>query len=284
MIKRDWDRLKKELENGIYKMIRLVQILPDGEARVIITYNKFTKAGELINRFNYIRNKVDTGQLTPGDYELHLRVSPTNNTMVDVLKFSIKPKSVVLSDTIVDKTSEQETEEMNSVDFDDYVNLIKANADLKATNNYLIQELEFYKRELKFYQDNRSNTPATLQDAPQEKSTAEIITNTIGDAFASAVPIMEKYFDMQSRRLDLEEKKISENPKPKTLKKKMGKSIEEIAEKTADELYELEQTNPEEFDRRLDVLEERNPELYEMVCEILGIEVDEEDEGEGEQE
>lgn len=281
MNRRDWDKLKKDLENGIYKMIRLVQIFPDGEPRVIITYNKFTKTGELINRFNYIRNKVDSGQLPPGDYELNLRVSPTNNTMVDILKFSIKPKSVVLNDnTIVDKTSEQETEEMNNVDFDDYVNLIKENAELKATNTYLIQELEFYKRELKFYQDNRSNTPATLQDAPQEKSMAEIITNTLGDTFASAVPILDKYFDLQTRRLDLEEKKITTNTPQKSKPKKMAKSIEEIAELTADELYDLEESDPDEFNRRLDDLEIKNPELYDMVCEILGIEIEEEEDQE----
>lgn len=286
MNRRDWDKLKKDLENGIYKMIRLVQIFPDGEPRVIITYNKFTKTGELINRFNYIRNKVDSGQLPPGDYELNLRVSPTNNTMVDILKFSIKPKSVVLNDnTIVDKTSEQETEDMNNVDFDDYVALIKANAELKATNTYLIQELEFYKRELKFYQDNRSsNMPATLQDAPQEKSVAEIITNTLGDTFASAVPILDKYFDLQTRRLDLEEKKITTNTPTKPKAKKMAKSIEEIAELTADELYDLEESDPDEFNRRLDDLEAKNPELYDMVCEILGIEIEEEEDQEEEQE
>jgi len=282
MKQRDWDKLKKELQAGTWKMIRLVELLPDNETHIVVPFNSASKPDEVLTRLAYIKKKVDNG-LPAGDYQIECRVTPTNARLVDVFPFTIKPKQITLRDDVEDKTKEQIEDMPNNVDFDDYVDLIKENAELKAQNSVLIQEVNFYKKELDLYRQNKTH-PSLQENAP-EKSTTEIIVSTIGEGFASAVPIIQEMFNLQHRKLDIEEKKLTNTKKPNA-KKTMGKkqTIEERAQEIADELYNIEEENPDEFDRRLDELEEKDASLYELVCEILGIEEEEEeDEEEGEE-
>lgn len=279
MTKRDWDKIDKGIKSGMYKLVRLVKITDESNPEITVPFNKITgQSGGALERFEYIRSKID--QLKPGHYQIQCRLSPNNQGITDCYDIVIKTRDVTLTNGIEDHTNKQE--EMSTVDFEDYVRLIKENASLTAMNTMLETEKEFYKKEYLSLRDAGVTKSTGLNDSGEkEKGTMEIVASTLENCFAGAMPILQEHFNIQREKIDLQKQQLSsgriKTNKTMGVKKKL-KTIEELAEEKADELYEISETDPEEFENQLDELEANDNELYQLVCEILEIEESEEEE------
>lgn len=278
MRKKDWENIEEKIKTGIYKLVRLVK-MNGNESVVIVGYNKITH--NPIDRLNYIKSKQN--DLEAGEYLVQCRVSPTNHELVDSFKLIIKPRTILINGSDVEDKTNEQTTMANDIDLDDYIKAIKEAEQLKATNIYLMREIEYYQRELQALRDNKA--VGLSDNSENSKSTAEIITSAIGDSLSAFLPIADRYFGLQEKKIELEGRKIESGKKSTVVKSKKlmaKKTIEQEAEEIALKLEELEETNPEEFNNKLDEMEENDPELYDMVCSILGIEEETEQSEEGE--
>ncbi len=282
MTRKDWNKIEDNIKTGLYKLVRLVEVTDDGKTRTVINNNKITGNGAM-DRLAYIKSKVDS--LPPGKYNVECRISPTNHTIVDSYPLEIKERNIVLTNGVEDHTKNQE--EMNTVDFDDYVRLIKENASLTAMNTMLETEKEFYKKEYFSLRDSGVTKHSGLSDeGEKEKTGFEIAATTLENCMTGLLPVLQEHFSVQREKIDLQKKQLSagQTKKIKPMGKKKLKSVEEIAQDKADELYELSLEDEDAFNDQLDELEESDPEIYQLVCEILEIEEEEQEEEEEEEE
>lgn len=284
MTVKDWNKITRNISNGTYKMVRLARINKGSKDDILVSFNKVTsKTTEAIDRLNYIKSKI--GDLEPGHYQVQCRVSPSNNSIQDCFNLIIEEKKMIQINAngngehkVLDKTAEQ-VETMN-IDFKDYINAVTEAAELRAINAQLVIERDMYKKLLE--NGGGVQVRQLADEAPKEKSVTEIITSSLGDSMASLLPVAEQYFGLQQRKLDIEEKKLNLASKGNMVKKIKKRDLQAEAEDLEEELRTLCDNDPDEYNAYLDELEEEDPELYEMVCSVLGIEEEEEEEEEEE--
>lgn len=275
---RDWETIKKNIEDGVFKLIRLVKIIGGDQREIIVPFNNLKGEGnKALERFLFIKSEIDSGRLQSGTYQIECRLTATNQGITKVYKFEIKEKN--LPDVNVqDHTNKQDIEyEESMVDQDKYLKAVEEKYRLQAMVDVLTVERDFYK---KLWFENGSKVQHPLADAPQEKTLADNITETVKETIPSLFNLAEQFFDMKRQERELKEKELNfsnDKVKIKRNTNTMGKSIEQQAQELA---QELEQLNDDELDIRLDEMEANKPELYELVCEILGIDFDDEQENE----
>lgn len=271
MTRKQYNEIKGRIENGTYKMVRLC----NGKGEVIISYNKVsTKDNKFVlERFEYIKLKIDK-DLEPGEYQVQCKVTPNNNKLVDVYKIVKTESTAIIINDVEDKTNEQE-EDMSGVDIKEHIKIIKENAENKALIKFLEMERDHYQ---KLYNSLAKTNPALSDGNPAEttESTAKIVTTGVTDALAGMMGLAEKWFEQGNKKLELEEKKLTSgkvkiNKTMNTTKKKF-KTIEQQAEEVADAMQELYEANPDQYEEEMDSMQDNNPELYELVCSILGVE------------
>lgn len=271
----DWIKIKKMVEAGTYKMVRLCKVDPDGSMKPIIAYNKVTsKKLECLDRLEFIKSRISS--LPVGLYQVQCKVSPTNHALVDVYDLEIKDKQVIHinangSHQVIDKTSEQE-DMGHQIDFHDHIKLIEDNAELRAQVNQLTVERDMWKQ---MYQD--APTQPALSEGPveKEKTIAEIGIQALSENVSVILPALaEQFFGLKNRQLDLEEKKLMSNQNQRPVKrlplrKAQERDLDAEAEQMADALDQIQ--DDEEFNQQLDELEQADPDLYNKVGDLLGL-------------
>jgi hypothetical protein len=79
--------IREGLESGVYKTLRLLKILPDGNPEVLVGYNKVSDTDNIVSKLDFIIKKFKT--LSPGTYELQVKSSFGNGAMVEKHRFTI---------------------------------------------------------------------------------------------------------------------------------------------------------------------------------------------------
>lgn len=262
--------IKKNIDAGHYKLVRLVQEVEGQKLpEVIIEYNSVAGDSKKLasERLDFIRAKCNKF-LPAGDYIVQCRLSKQNKSTVDQYNVTVT-RTVVLTNTVEDKTKEQTTE-MEPIHLEDHIKLIHENARLTA----LITQLQF---ENEWYKKHGGATPTTLADGspvPKEKSGEEMLTNVLSEALPGLMNLGDRYFGLEEKKLTLEDNRIKSGLVRKGKMKKVVKK-KTFEQEAQEEAAYMDKLQGEEFDIAMDELEEEDPELYDAVCEILGIEEEE---------
>jgi hypothetical protein len=274
--RKSFDKVEKGIKAGAYKVIRLLKKEAGKEDQTVFPWNKI---GSVEERFAYIKLKLD--ELPTGEYEIECRTSHTAG-IPQRYPIEIKDKQYISFTHSKDelkklKPDQPETPEImaNEVDFDDYVSLIKEVEKLKAQNAVLLTQLEMER-------NNKS-----LNDAPPGAGVMAVIN----DHLPLAMNILDKFLSQRDKQLDLKDRELSleENGRSGHGKKKV-KRIKQMAENnkevTREEILEsfqaLSESDEAAFENELNALEQKDPELYDYICEEMGLFDDGEEEEETE--
>jgi hypothetical protein len=269
-IKKTCEKVKKGIDEGVYKMVRLLQRQKQGSKfvdNVIITCNKMGKEHAL-SRLKHIELEL-VNDLPPGRYIIQAYTGSTQSSMkknfeVDktapIRILESKAGSENKSETVHDYTHHQE-EPMTT---EEYRKLIQENADLRADNRMLLFEIDSLKREI-----NRLDS-GSLNDSGN--AFAPVI-ETLKEYAPGIIGLAEKYLDNKDREISLKERSINKVPLKKTSMPK-----KDPREEMVDYIDELLDSNPEKANEELDKLEESNLELYNYVVDELGLSEEETEE------
>jgi len=272
--------IRKAIEAGTYKLVRLVEVTEKGNS-IVIPYNGVGRSetgGQqqaALDRLEFIRMKC-TKALKPGNYIVECRISNQNKNIVE--HYEVLIEGVTVINNTIDKTNEQVTD-MN-IDYYEHIKLIQENAELKAQ----ITQLQFENSWIK----EHGVKVATLSDGspvPAVKDGNQMLADVFSETLPALVNMGDRMFGIKERQLDIEEKKLSSGMIKKTSNKNGMQKITRKKEPTFEEIAQeeasyMEQLNPEEFDKEMDILQEEDPELYDRVCEILEIDFEEEEDQE----
>jgi hypothetical protein len=273
MTSKTYYEIKKNIDSGNYKLVRLVQEVEGQKLpEVIIEYNSVAgDSKKLANeRLDFIRTKCNKF-LPAGEYIVQCRMSKQNKSTIDQYNVTVT-RAVVLTNNVEDKTKEQTTE-MESIHLDEHIKLIHENARLTA----LITQLQF---ENEWYKKHGGSNPTTLADGspiPKEKTGEELLSNVLSEALPGIMNLGDRYFGLEEKRLSLENNRIKSGLVKKGGMKKIVKK-KTFEQQAQEEAAYMDKLQGDRFDREMDELEQDDPELYDAVCEILGIEEEEEEE------
>jgi hypothetical protein len=265
-------KVKRGIDEGIYKAIRLVRINENGSRDVVVPFSRATHTNELKPRFELIRSELQRN-LPAGTYLIECKTGNSATALIKTFKIIINSALPESSGNETHTKEEFFNPKLENMDFDidEYKQLLKENANLNANNQVLKLEVEFLKAQL-------SQKP--LSDAPPVSSG---FVKALEDNAPVMLNILDKFLEQRDRNITLEEKKLDLRIGNKKIVKKKVKPKamdEETFETILKTLEELEQSNPESFNATLDEMEKDDPELYDQVCEALGLFDDEEEEEE----
>lgn len=269
-----FNSIKAGIDKGIYTTVRLVKM--DGSERsVLLPYTKNGGTKEaVLSRMEQIRHQLEK-KLDPGEYVIEARMGNTPNSLFDKFPFTVKAPVMLTvqekknnTDEVIDKTNEQET--MNDISMEDYIDLVRENEKLKADVKFLQLRLELMDNEYK------SKPPALA-----ENGVGGTIMKVLEDNLPTAINIFDKYMQQRDRSMDLKEKELNlaDSGQVKSSKKKVvnGKERQLIV---MQKLYEQDEDS---FNKKMDELEQSDPETYDYICVKMDL-VNEEGEEEEEQE
>jgi len=271
-----YQKIKSGLDSGIFKTLRLVNFDKDENPEILIPYSKL-ETKECYSRLEMIKFKVENGELPPGNYAIQCRSNWLKSGIVETFPLSIQERKMIPFKIPNKDETIEEPEVMisNQVDFEDYVDLIKENAKLKADLQFANLQL---KMQADFYKDMLKQQPQALNDSAKEKTTGERIFESIEAIAPSLMGLAEKMLDQRDKQITLEEKKLD-----KVVVKKKGDMAKQKMDNLIKRLETLYEQDPERFDAEMDDLEQRNPEAYEYACKVLEIEDEDEEEEEFEE-
>lgn len=267
--------IKKNIDQGIFKMVRLVQ-KTEGQRlpSVIIEYNPV--AGEhkttATHKLNQIRDKCNKF-LPDGIYTLQCRTSTSNKTAIEEYEIIIQKQGVIKHNDVEDKTNEQ----VEQISLDQYIELVNENTALKIVNAELRAELLFIEK----YKVGRVPTLADGSPVPEKKDGNEILADVLSQALPSVMNLMGQHMEYKHKALELQDR----NPeKKKGMKKILTKKEPTFEQEAQEEAAYMAKLDDAAFDKEMDLLEADDPELYDRVCEILGVEEEEEEDDQQEEE
>lgn len=273
------DKARDGLKKGIYKTVRLVKI-EEGTTIPIISWSKVSSE-EALNRLEFIKYKID-GDLEAGVYEIQCKINFNKGGITEPYRFEIKErKTIPLSTLPKEQVEEVQTEEepdMKQIDFDDYINTIRENAELKAQNDVLVRERDFYKKL------SEEKAPLALNDSPEEKSIGERVIEGLAATAPSLLALADKFLEQRDRKLTLEENQ----QRPKLPYREMNKRIRRrVVQPMQDESMDREKllehmtflcdNDEERFNDEMDALELSDPDTYDYIYDQLGLEDSEEE-------
>lgn len=293
MTTKDWNKIKNNFDSEIYRYVRVVKIQEGKPDEIVIPFNKVSSNKKnSLERFNYVRMKCE--DLPPGQYQVQCRLAQGNHGIQDNYNLEVKEKKTLVFNSngrIEDKTKEQQHDMVNDEYLEKYMESVKANSELSAMNQILEYERDMYK---KLYNELLAKgTPGLSDSGEDKKSNGDKWMESIKEVLTGMFPLAEKLVEQRDKSLDIQLKKFDlmndRNKKPAVKKiTKRTRDLQGEAELLSDELCDVyEQDGEDEYNSRLDDLEEKDPALYELVIAILepeeeGEETDEDSE-EGEE-
>jgi len=259
-----YQKIKSGLDSGIFKTLRLVNFDKDENPDILIPYSKL-ETKECYSRLEMIKFKVENGELPPGNYAIQCRSNWLKSGIVETFPLSIQERKMIpFKIPNKDETIEEpEVMSNHQVDFEDYVDLIKENAKLKADLQLANIQL---KMQADFYKDMLKQQPQALNDSAKEKTTSERVFESIETIAPSLMGLAEKLLDQREKQISLEERKLD-----KVTVKKKGDMAKQKMDNLIKRLETLYEQDPERFDAEMDDLEQRNPEAYAYACKVLEI-------------
>lgn len=270
---RELNQVRKGIQEGLFKAIRLVRINANEEREVLVPYSRAAYPSEANARFEFI--KAELKSLPAGTYVIEAKTGNLNSSLTKSFKIIIHA-SLPSGGTHETHSKEEylnpETESMSDYfDIDEYKELIKRNAQLEANEKVLLLEINLLKTQL----------------AEKGLSEAAPAQGTLMKALEENMPVIgsifDNYFKLQDKRMDLENRKMDLADSIPTKRKKKIRPDQSRA-LILDKMRDLQANDPDSFEATLDDMDEDDPELYDYVCQQLGIEFEDEEEEEEEEE
>lgn len=243
--------------------------------------------GDRILNFNQIKKKIET-QLDLIPTRLKAEINPDGVYFVlmahniqgsksphryPIVKGNVKPeelaeiekKSIPLSPVEIINNTPQVLTWAQALEYQQTI------ADLKAqVNKYEFENNELHKQIAELEAD--LDEQETLEEESQPNNTLTFLK----EALPSLTPILDRYFETENRKLDLEELKLKGGGKSSTAGTKRGTERKDIVPGSQEHLSVIEYYYNKEMDaemnRELDKLERANPETYLSVIQKLGLE------------
>lgn len=160
----------------------------------------------------------------------------------------------------------------------------------EAALNYQ-QTISDLKNEIALLKLERTSLQEQLQEALDENelSGEEMKSSNfqtfLKEALPSVTPILDRYFDLEEKKLNLLQLKQERKPLQRTNSREQHKKVIPIKTGSQQHLELIELYYNKKMDDKLstelDKLEDFDFELYKQVCDKLGIEIEEEDNGGG---
>lgn len=269
--------IKDGILNGTYKRIRLVRITENLEREILITFNGYVRGGEesSVKRLDYIKNQLDR-ILLPGHYVIECSTTPNGNSgLVDSFKIIKSPVTIPIinensnngsSENIENHTNNQES--MTDFDIEEYKDLLQQLSKAQVT-------IEVQKLQISHLQEQLAKAP--LNDQGSGSGVMKMIEEhapvvlSIFDKFLSQ---RDTAMSLKNRELTLAENGHALNGHSRNGQKKkftkmptQQKSKEEILQ----EMISLQETNPHSFDATMDEMENKDIELYDYICNEMGL-------------
>ncbi len=272
--RKSFDKVEKGIKAGAYKVIRLLKKEEGKEDQTVFPWNK---PGSVLERFAYIKLKLD--ELPKGNYEIECRTSHTAG-IPQRYPIEIKDKQYISfthSQEEIKKiknTEEPETVETmpHEIDWDEYKELVRENERLKAQIAVMATQKELEEK----YKP--------LNDAPAGAG----IMAVINDHLPVAMSILDKFLSQRDKQLDLKDRELSLEEsgrsgsgkrKVKRINKSMSDNSKQISKEEILESFQaLSESDEAAFENELNALEQKDPELYDYICEEMGL-FDEGEEG-----
>lgn len=142
-----------------------------------------------------------------------------------------------------------------------------------------VNQLEFESNELHKQVEELEAELEENEGLQEEQSQPNNIVTFLKEAIPSITPLLDRHFDLQERKLNLEELKVNGSGKSSSGGVKKGTERREVIPGSQEHLnvieYYFEKEMDSEMNRELDKLERANPEMYLQVVQKLGLEEEE---------
>ena len=184
-------RVKKEIDKDFYLSIRIET--PQGKQ-----ITEYSRKKPIRDQYEYIKYRLL--DLPDGTYILSCARDSTlkkDVTRYEVIKDSETPEVIQAKRSIVSKNSSNI--DMENISLEDYIDLVKENERLKAENAVLQTQLKMTEE---FYKEKTLSDPGAVGAS----KTVEIIK----ELAPSALGLLSEFMNQQSRKLDLEEKRLNQ--------------------------------------------------------------------------
>lgn len=145
-----------------------------------------------------------------------------------------------------------------------------------------ISELTGRVKQLEFENNLLQSELDAIEEAEETEGLSEAKSGTqmfLSETLPSLMPILDRYFQNEDKKLDLERLKLQQKTKSKIQPQR--KPIQVGSQEHLNIIEHYYNTKQDDkLSRELDRLEQANPELYKQVCTQLGFEFEEEEEEE----
>lgn len=255
--------LKKISQEQGYKICSL----ENAQGEKIQPFNVPTKT-TLVKHLDTITNRLKTDLYPDGLYYIVLNTYVANSK--NSKKFPIV-KGILNPEELKEQTKPVTTIIQQSHDVLSWESALKLHHELTELKSE-VKRLEYENNLLQQQLEEMETESEGLNDAPGSN-----ILSYLKETIPSLMPILDKHFELQERKLNLEELKINKGTyTPPQPKKKFTRV--KIVPGTQNHLNLIEHyfsiNNDTRLNEELDKLEEVSTELYLQVCEKLGINTD----------
>lgn len=247
--------------------------LEDSQGKRIQPFNKPTIKIE--KQFSTIQNRLKNNLFPEGVYYVLLAHNINRAKEPDrytIAKGRVKNEAQIQTPNL----SERKESAPAVLTYDSALKMQKEIAELQSEKRTLMNEKASLEARIRVLEEELSQ--------PLEEQTSGIKT-FIEEGMPSVMPIIDRYFDVQEKKLALEEKRLSLHDR---VNKKEKPQFKRLIPGSKEHLTLIETLynngNDEKMNAELDKLEKANKELYLKVCKELGFEMEEETEEEIEEE
>jgi hypothetical protein len=265
-------KIRIGIDSGIYKCVRLSMKKGknSNDVDVIVPFNLPNDPHGVEERLKYIIHKLDQ-VVEPGHYEITCASSFGRNAAKDFFPVTVLKREKLKIIPQNDKDNSEtilNAEAMSEISLDEYIAVIKENAELKAQNTALLNQISDL-------QDELTKQPLSDPSAMAQNSTGDRILTSFDNALPTIANLIGKHYEQKDRLIGLKEKQLSQGKvsvKNKNVILEQRKKWNELA----DHLDELFEQNQDAFNNEMDSIQQSDPKLYDFLCNKLGIEEDDE--------
>jgi hypothetical protein len=271
-IKKTIEKVKKGIDEEVYKMVRLIKKEKKGnkiEDNVLIPYSKMGKQ-HCIARLNHIKHELEN-DLPPGKYIIQVCMGSTKTAMKKNFEVEVyAPIKVLHSRTqhspsveVDDKTEETTDNNMNGfVSIEEYKKMLQEISNLKMQLHVLMTENEMLNREI-----SRLDSGGRGIGDGSGNTFAETAFKTLSDMAPGIMNVVDKFLEQRDRRLDLDERKLNKVKVNRSNVQQQQMTREELAD-YIDDLFDKDEARA---NMELDKIKQSDPDTYNWLWDELGL-------------
>ena len=258
-------QLKKLAKEQGYKLAAL----EDNTGKRVQSFNKLTT--KVDTQLNTISSRLKSEIYADGIYYVLLSRTINNCQEPDryeIVKGVLTPEKipVPVSETIV-HTKAQEV-----LTWESALKMQQEIADLKGQIQQLKFENNLLQSELDSIDESELSEGGSSNPTELKSGTQTFLSETL----PSFLPILDKYFEQEDKKLELKKMELSARTKQKV--QPLRKPIQVGSQEHLNIIEHYYKIKSDKLDKELDRLEEVNEPLYIEVCKKLGIVIEEEEE------